>query len=932
MITFISSFLFKSNQLNENSFIEFLKWVKYGKGISEVNPDFSETKCIKFVIYILPETRELFEKLLFQYETNNLPSYATENLSSQERSVGKSLNIYLINFDPEKDSIIYQYCISKKEQLNLPSHRNQQKDTFEYILNSHLKHELINKTILSDRPLHPTVNHVYSERSVEENTSYSTVRYENDVFAWFDISIIDILKQKEQTAVYLNWLSSLTFLEPFITFPGCWSKPDNENLLINSVHWRFCGAFFMGDTGSLLNFCKLHKEHFFLFLEKYNTLVWDFNFWAYLELATEWSPKWYKADHNDTIVQICPDNYVCSLIDVVEKLPKRRVEESNYKAFYKVTYKYPEIYLNINEDNQNIEKIANDFIDTNSINTTKVKTCEDVDTLNFSSERSVNEKEFAVACEGNLTDLAEAQPKPEMNFSERSVEKFEENTIESNYEIIKTNYKEVPKTEKYHPMSASYLYDSSTNKHWLMTRYVNYWIYPNGGYHFYNEKHLIKSKNYLSALSSLNFDKNNYFLNLTNKTKDDGLNYSEQDVESYTRYLSENNLEEIFFSEQSVEKIKVLSPKYFKKCNENFVDLPIYETGVSIGLEDIRLFQFNGRTKFIASSIGYSSDRNSKMYIGDISNLETGELSNLKHINSPKSNFNSYEKNWIPIFPKSFPENLEKNSEFFLKNNCLNKKNIDCINGLEKNKNNYNEKKSEKNIDPPENENFSNDFFGLFFIYKWNPFQICKISTFNNLPSQATANGYSSTFRSPESLDNRDDKSIENESIEYLKQNEIKTQQINSFGEGIHEVESINIVNDESKKELILETVKTYNILNPIFNKLRGSTTFTPVNYENIKHIFVSHNTEETEYLLGVAHYSEEHSPRHYYHHLVLLNAYTLEPVGWSNGFCFEKLGIEFCIGFTIIDDIYHFWISRHDRDPILICISMDFIPLYPLV
>ena len=81
--------------------------------------------------------------------------------------------------------------------------------------------------------------------------------------------------------------------------------------------------------------------------------------------------------------------------------------------------------------------------------------------------------------------------------------------------------------------------------------------------------------------------------------------------------------------------------------------------------------------------------------------------------------------------------------------------------------------------------------------------------------------------------------------------------------------------------------------------------------------------------LLGVVHFSEDHSPRHYYHILVLLDKETLRPLKYSNNFCFKNLGVEFCIGFTDeLEDEYVFWISQMDRDPITVFIQKSELPL----
>lgn len=110
-----------------------------------------------------------------------------------------------------------------------------------------------------------------------------------------------------------------------------------------------------------------------------------------------------------------------------------------------------------------------------------------------------------------------------------------------------------------------------------------------------------------------------------------------------------------------------------------------------------------------------------------------------------------------------------------------------------------------------------------------------------------------------------------------------------------------------------LEIIKSYSINAPHFQKVRGSTIFH----------------EDKDGILGVVHFSEEHSPRHYYHILVLLEKHTLRPLKYSNCFCFKSLGVEFCIGFTNeLNDDYVFWISQMDRDPLTVFVPKSEIEL----
>jgi len=67
---------------------------------------------------------------------------------------------------------------------------------------------------------------------------------------------------------------------------------------------------------------------------------------------------------------------------------------------------------------------------------------------------------------------------------------------------------------------------------------------------------------------------------------------------------------------------------------------------------------------------------------------------------------------------------------------------------------------------------------------------------------------------------------------------------------------------------------------------------------------------------LCVVHFSEEKSPRHYFHLLVLLEKGTYKPLKYSRFFYFHAKSIEFCTGFCKKGDVYCFWISNFDRDP----------------
>jgi uncharacterized metal-binding protein len=64
---------------------------------------------------------------------------------------------------------------------------------------------------------------------------------------------------------------------------------------------------------------------------------------------------------------------------------------------------------------------------------------------------------------------------------------------------------------------------------------------------------------------------------------------------------------------------------------------------------------------------------------------------------------------------------------------------------------------------------------------------------------------------------------------------------------------------------------------------------------------------------------------------MVILDKTSFKPIRYSEPFVFEKVGIEFCIGFRIHNGEYEFWISRMDREPVVIRICCDLLEIYHL-
>jgi len=187
------------------------------------------------------------------------------------------------------ETFIANHC--KGIEYSLPECRNQPKDVAEYMMLINSKLEFMNDTI-------------------EKNPWGSTH------FAWIDFSISYVFHKKEETLEYLKILAKRKFIDkPFLVLPGCWNKiaPGEVGKILDQVYWRFCGGFMLGDAGSIIQFYKLYDEYFPLFMRNYRKLVWEVNFWSWLESNTEWKPRWYWGDHNDSIIKTPVDIFTVCL-------------------------------------------------------------------------------------------------------------------------------------------------------------------------------------------------------------------------------------------------------------------------------------------------------------------------------------------------------------------------------------------------------------------------------------------------------------------------------------------------------------------------------------------------------------------------------------------------------------------------------------------
>jgi hypothetical protein len=117
-------------------------------------------------------------------------------------------------------------------------------------------------------------------------------------YAWIDFGIKHVLS--DVALEQIKHLAATEFITPCLAIPGCLATITSY---FDRVNWRFCGGFLLGDRASLQ---KLYEEGHRVWksaISEYG-LTWEVNYWAYLEYKGLVPIQWYKADHNDTILNV----------------------------------------------------------------------------------------------------------------------------------------------------------------------------------------------------------------------------------------------------------------------------------------------------------------------------------------------------------------------------------------------------------------------------------------------------------------------------------------------------------------------------------------------------------------------------------------------------------------------------------------------------
>lgn len=210
---------------------------------------------VAIVIYVSYEYIHLIEPLCYRYPTAKIAKVVDMNTL---RTV-HVFNTYI---------------------QELPGSRNEKKDTREYLYSINSKCEIV-------------------KDAIQENLWNSTH------FAYIDATIFELFSKKELCKRYIAEIVANVFdTESFLAFPGCEALLEADTYISTHIQWRFCGNLFIGDAASVNHFCALSEKHYSEYLQLGSGLIWELNYWAWLEQTKKENWIWYPAQHNDTILRL----------------------------------------------------------------------------------------------------------------------------------------------------------------------------------------------------------------------------------------------------------------------------------------------------------------------------------------------------------------------------------------------------------------------------------------------------------------------------------------------------------------------------------------------------------------------------------------------------------------------------------------------------
>lgn len=129
----------------------------------------------------------------------------------------------------------------------------------------------------------------------------------SDHYVWIDAGISKIFVNIEDMFKKILEQTEIPMRTDAILIPGCWPYKESDIAkLVEKIHWRFCGGFFIVPHDYVDSFYKEVVDGCNTIGAETGCVTWEVNVWAYIE------PRlpilWAKGDHNESITD-CMQHY-----------------------------------------------------------------------------------------------------------------------------------------------------------------------------------------------------------------------------------------------------------------------------------------------------------------------------------------------------------------------------------------------------------------------------------------------------------------------------------------------------------------------------------------------------------------------------------------------------------------------------------------------
>lgn len=149
--------------------------------------------------------------------------------------------------------------------------------------------------------------HCVQHQKTEWLYAAASLKSAPDVFVWIDYGIFTVPGVTEEGILTMIRRANH---EKTVTIPGCWNTPGDCG--DQTPNWRFCGGLIVCPRAHVFALDAFMKAEAIRHLHETNTVTWEVNTLARVELATKLPIWWYSADHNNTMFTNYPEGHHAS--------------------------------------------------------------------------------------------------------------------------------------------------------------------------------------------------------------------------------------------------------------------------------------------------------------------------------------------------------------------------------------------------------------------------------------------------------------------------------------------------------------------------------------------------------------------------------------------------------------------------------------------